>query len=94
MDFLTLTCHNTSRNKNNRKATHSFAPGPLTFKLSQEIWKPIAIFKSWSSPKTDLKKNFSNLENRSFQYFFSIVTYIYYFNWTKEHPLKEHRRTF
>ena len=40
MDSLTLKRHNKSfQNKNNRKATHSFAPRPLIFKLQQKAWK-------------------------------------------------------
>ena len=37
MDSLTLKCHNSFQNKNNRKATHSFAPRPLIFMLQQEV---------------------------------------------------------
>ena len=38
MDSLTLRRHNSiQKNKNNRKATHSFAPRPLIFKLQQEV---------------------------------------------------------
>ena len=37
MDPLTLERHNCCENKNNRKATHSFAPRPLIFKLQQEF---------------------------------------------------------
>ena len=33
---LTLKRHNSFQNKNNRKATHNFAPRPLIFKLQQE----------------------------------------------------------
>ena len=50
-----------------RKATHSFAPRPLIFKLQQEVLKFNDICVSWSSPKTDLVTNFLNLENRSFE---------------------------
>ena len=37
MDSLTLKCHNSFQNKNNRKAKHGFTPRPLIFKLQQEI---------------------------------------------------------
>ena len=59
MDSLTSR-HNSFQNKNNRKATHSFAPRPLIFKLQQEVWKFNDICVSWSSPKTDLETNFLN----------------------------------
>ena len=51
MDSLTLKRHNSFQNENNRKATNSFAPKPLIFKLQQEILKFIDIFVSWSSSK-------------------------------------------
>ena len=51
-------CHNSFKNQNNRKATHSFAPRPLIFKLQQEILKFNNICESWSSQKTDLVINF------------------------------------
>ena len=50
-----------------RKATHSFAPRPLNFRLQQELLKFNDICLSWSSPKTDLETNFLNLENRCFE---------------------------
>ena len=65
MNSLTSKCHNSFQNKNNRKATHSFAPRPLIFKLQQEVLKFNDICVSWSSPKTDLVTNFLNLENRN-----------------------------
>ena len=37
MNFLTLTRHNSFQSENNRKATHSFVPRPLIFKLQQEV---------------------------------------------------------
>ena len=37
MDSLTLKRHHSFQNKNDRKATHSFAPRPLFFKLHQEV---------------------------------------------------------
>ena len=66
MDSLTLK-HNYFQNENNRKATHSFAPRPLIFKLQQEVLKFNDICVSWSSQKTDLDINFLNLENQSFE---------------------------
>ena len=48
---LTLKCHNSFQNENNEKATHSFAPRPLIFKLQQKVLKFKDIFMSWSSPK-------------------------------------------
>ena len=67
MDVLTLKRHNSFQNKNNTKATHSFAPRPLIFKLQQEVLKFNDICVNWSSPKTDLVTNFLYLENRSFE---------------------------
>ena len=66
MDSLALKRHNSFQNLNNRKATHSFAPRPLIFKLQQKVLK-FNICVSWSSPKTNLETNFLNLENRSFE---------------------------
>ena len=71
MDSLTLKRHNSFQNQNNRKATHSFAPRPLIFKLQQEVLKFNNICVSWSSLKTDLGTNFLNLEKHQF---FSVVT--------------------
>ena len=67
MDSLTLTRRNSFQNENNQKATHSFAPRSLIFKLQQEVFKFNDICLSWSSPKTDLEKKFLNLESRSFE---------------------------
>ena len=39
----------------------------LIFKLQQEVLKFNEICVSWSSSKTDLVRNFLNLENRSFE---------------------------
>ena len=69
MDSLTLKRHNSFRNKNNRKATHSLARRPMNFKLQQEVWKFYDIYVSWNSPKTALEMNFLKLENRRFVYF-------------------------
>ena len=67
MDSLILKQHSSFQNQNNRKATHSFAPRPLIFKLQKEVLKFNDICESWSSPKTDLEKNFLNLQNQSFE---------------------------
>ena len=64
MGSLTLKRHNSFQNLNIRKATHSFAPRPLIFKLQQEILKFNDICVSWSSLKTDLM---TKIENRSFE---------------------------
>ena len=37
MDFLTLKRHNSFQNKEYRKATYSFAPRSLIFKLQQKV---------------------------------------------------------
>ena len=66
MDPLTLKRHNSFQNQNNGKATYSFAPRLLIFKLQQEVLKFNNICVSSSAPKTDLETNFLNLENRSF----------------------------
>ena len=42
---------------NDRKATQSFAPRPLIFKLQQEVWKFSDICMCWRPPKTDLVTN-------------------------------------
>ena len=57
MDSLTLKRHNSFQNKNNRKATHSFVPRLLIFKLQQKVWKINDICVSWSFPKTELETN-------------------------------------
>ena len=62
-----LKRHNSFQNKSHRKATHSFAPRSLIFKLQQEVLKFNDICVSWSSPETDLVASFLNLENRSFK---------------------------
>ena len=58
MEMLTLKRHNFFRNQNSRKATHSFPPGPLMFKLKQEVIKFNDIYVGWRSPKTRMKTNF------------------------------------
>ena len=65
MNSLTLKRVNSFQNENNRKATHSFAPRPLIFKLQQKVLK-LNIRQSRSFPKTDLVTIFLSLENRSF----------------------------
>ena len=79
INSLTLKRYNSFQNSNNRKATHSFAFRPLSFKLQQEVLKFIDICVSLSSPKTELVTNFLNLENRSFENV-SIVTFKYIFD--------------
>ena len=39
MKSLTLKRHNSFENQINRKATQSFGPRPLSFKLKQEVLK-------------------------------------------------------
>ena len=51
MDSLTLKSHKSFQNQNDRKATHSFAPRRLIFKLQQELLKFTDICVSWTSPK-------------------------------------------
>ena len=60
MESWTSKRHNFFQNKDNRKATRSFASRSLIFKLQQEILKFSGICLSWNSPKTDLAKNFLN----------------------------------
>ena len=59
--------HISFQNKNDRKATQSFAPTPLIFKLQQELLKFNDISVSWSWPKTDVVTNLLSLENRNFE---------------------------
>ena len=74
MESPTLKRHSFFQNKNNGKATHSFAPRPPIFKLQQEVLKFNYICVSWSSTKTDLATNFLNPESPSFENV-SIVTF-------------------
>ena len=67
MESLTLKRRNSFLNKNERKATRSFVPRPLVFKLQEEVSKFKDICVSWSSPKTDLETKYLHLENRSFE---------------------------
>ena len=54
------------QNYNKGKATHTFGPRPLIFKLQQEDLKFNDVSVSWNSPKTDVETNFLNLENKNF----------------------------
>ena len=74
MDLLTLKRHNSFQNYNNTKATRTFAPRPLTFKLQEELVEINNICVNRSSPKTDLVITLLNPENRSFENV-SIVTF-------------------
>ena len=65
--ILTLKSHNSFQNWNYKKATHSFAPGSLTFMLEKEVLRFNDICVSWSFPKPDLETNILNLEKRSFK---------------------------
>ena len=65
MNSLTLKRVNSFQNENNRKATHSFAPRPLIFKLQQKVLKFNDNCVSWSSPKTYLVTNYLDLEMAS-----------------------------
>ena len=51
MDSLPLKRQNSFENEKNKKATHSFGPRPLIFKLHQEVLKFNDICVSWSFPK-------------------------------------------
>ena len=70
VNSLNLKHCNSIKNKNSRKATHSFAPRLLIFKLQQEVWKFNDTYLSWSFPETDQETSFLNLKNRSFEYIF------------------------
>ena len=67
MDFWTLKRHNSIQSSKNRKATQSFAPRPLVFKLQQEVLTVNDMCVSWSSPKTELVTNILNPDNQSFE---------------------------
>ena len=49
------------------KATHSFAPTTLIFRLQEEVLEFSDICVRWSSQKTDLITYLLNLENRNFE---------------------------
>ena len=66
MDCVTLKRHKLFQNKKiKRKATHSFLPRPLIFKLQQKVLNSNNISLCWNSPKSDLMTNFLNLEYQS-----------------------------
>ena len=83
--------HDFFQNQNNRKATHTFAPKPLIFKLQQEFLKFNDIYVNWSSCWSswymrDLVTRFEKLKNRSFEKYISeyltllyLMTYIFLF---------------
>ena len=60
MYLMTLKRHNFFKNKNNKKATLTFAPRPLFFWLQEEVPKFNDICVSWNSPKKDLESHFLN----------------------------------
>ena len=64
MDSLTLKRRNSFQN--NRNATHSFAPRPMTFKLQQEVLYFNDFCVSWSTPRTDLVTDFLNVSKSKF----------------------------
>ena len=55
---MTPKRHNSSPNKNDSKAVHSFAPTPPIFKLKQEVLKFSDICVSWSYLKNILEAKF------------------------------------
>ena len=66
MDCVTLKRHKLLQKKKiKRKATHSFLPRPLIFKLQQKVLNSNNISLCWNSPKSDLMTNFLNLEYQS-----------------------------
>ena len=67
MDFLTFKCHNFFQNKNNIKASYSFAPWPLTFTLQQEVWK----FNILAPQKLTWRRTFYTFEMEVLLFFFS-----------------------
>ena len=69
MDSLALRRHNSFQN---RKATRSFAPRRLIFKMQREVLK--FNLRELELPKTALVTNFLNPENQSFENV-SIVTF-------------------
>ena len=77
MDSLTLKRHNSFQNQKKRKATQSFTPRPLIFKLQQEILKLNDIFVSWSPPKLTWWQIFKPRKSKFWerQFFSSIVTF-------------------
>ena len=74
----TLKRHNSFQNKDNRKATHSFSPRPLIFKLQQEVLNFNDICASWSSTKTDQLTKFLNLEIEVVRILNNLVLFLTY----------------
>ena len=66
MESMSLKRHNSFKNENNRKATHSVAPRILIFKLQQKVWKFNGICVSWRILKTDLETNLLSLQKSKF----------------------------
>ena len=85
MDSLTLKRHNSFQNWGNWKASQSFGPRSLIFKVRQEVFKLNDICVSWNSPKTDLEINFLNLEYRSFKLILSYFHIMYQSICSSEH---------
>ena len=56
--LLNIKHRNSFQNKNNRKATCSFASKHLIYNLQQDVLKFNDIFVSWSSPKLTWRQNF------------------------------------
>ena len=61
MDSLNLKRGNSFQNKNNKKATHSFATRPLIFNFQQEVLKFHDICVSWSSRNSDPEAKYLDL---------------------------------
>ena len=59
MHFVTLKPHNSFKNQKYRKASHTFVPRLLFYKLQQECLKFNDFCGSWSSPKNDLQDCFT-----------------------------------
>ena len=59
--------HNCFENQNKEKPHKRLQYRPLIFNLQQEVLKFNDIGVSCSSSNTDLKANFSNLKNQSFE---------------------------
>ena len=68
MDSLTLKCHYSFQNHNNKKSTHSLLPDVWFLSCNKKFWNSVVLkFSFWISPKTDLVTNFLNLKSRSFE---------------------------
>ena len=73
---LTLKRGNSFQNENSRKATHSFAPKLLIFKLEKEVWKFNNISVSWSSKNWPGDELFKLRKSKFWlHHFFSIGTF-------------------